>query len=397
MKYFIKKKFRYWTGILLISSSPLVLISCNTHYNTFRNNLKAFEEFTNQTKTENNPRYEYLVSLLEYTNQIMQKSFNQTNEEFIDISERSWLKFAANIEVRLNLYKELKKQLSELKEEEINNPNLGIKSNKFLSLYKYVFGFSEFKFLNYVESDTELTYLSDRVLMLKGLLLNKFLEKNGFSKTTYHQLWEKYEKFIEINQNNKIFEEFQRNNITNLYNSFENQIKQAINETINIDLKNKYQKEFEELLSFIDRVFDFYELFFEKSKNIYIAIEQSFFKTHIFDPILNDKEHQDFLRLFSYIHYNLESLLFNLYSFTSTSKIIYLSNALSNLKNKNFFNLNKIKELENQIITSENLTKSEQEDIYNQIIEILHQPFKEEELFKGKINKINNFVKEKEK
>ncbi|MCU9933697.1 nucleoporin Nup120/160 [Mycoplasmopsis felis] len=102
---------------MLISSSPLVLISCNTHYNTFRNNLKAFEEFTNQTKTENNPRYEYLVSLLEYTNQTMQKSFNQTNEEFIDISERSWLKFAANIEVRLNLYKELKKQLSELKEE----------------------------------------------------------------------------------------------------------------------------------------------------------------------------------------------------------------------------------------------------------------------------------------
>ncbi|UWV85336.1 hypothetical protein NW066_01240 [Mycoplasmopsis felis] len=338
-----------------------------------------------------------MVSLLEYTNQTMQKSFNQTNEEFIDISERSWLKFAANIEVRLNLYKELKKQLSELKEEEINNPNLGIKSNKFLSLYKYVFGFSEFKFLNYVESDTELTYLSDRVLMFKGLLLNKFLEKKGFSKTTYNQLWEKYEKFIEINQNNKIFEEFQRNNITNLYNSFENQIKQAINETINIDLKNKYQKEFEELLSFIDLVFDFYELFFEKSKNIYIAIEQSFFKTHIFDPILNDKEHQDFLRLFSYIHYNLESLLFNLYSFTSTSKIIYLSNALSNLKNKNFFNLNKIKELENQINTSENLTKSEQEDIYNQIIEILHQPFKEEELFKGKINKINNFVKEKEK
>lgn len=130
-------------------------------------------------------------------------------------------------------------------------------------------------------------------------------------------------------------------------------------------------------MSFIDRVFDFYELFFEKSKNIYIAIEQSFFKTHIFDPILNDKEHQDFLRLFSYIHYNLESLLFNLYSFTSTSKIIYLSNALSNLKNKNFFNLNKIKELENQINTSENLTKTEQKDIYNQIIEILHQPFKE--------------------
>ncbi|WAM01554.1 hypothetical protein NWE60_03080 [Mycoplasmopsis felis] len=87
-------------------------------------------------------------------------------------------------------------------------------------------------------------------------------------------------------------------------------------------------------MSFIDLVFDFYELFFEKSKNIYIAIEQSFFKTHIFDPILNDKEHQDFLRLFSYIHYNLESLLFNLYSFTSTSKIIYLSNALSNLKIK---------------------------------------------------------------
>ncbi|MCU9939115.1 hypothetical protein NWQ34_06110 [Mycoplasmopsis felis] len=123
-----------------------------------------------------------MVSLLEYTNQTMQKSFNQTNEEFIDISERSWLKFAANIEVRLNLYKELKKQLSELKEEEINNPNLGIKSNKFLSLYKYVFGFSEFKFLNYVESDTELTYLSDRVLMFKGLLLNKFLEKKVLAK-----------------------------------------------------------------------------------------------------------------------------------------------------------------------------------------------------------------------
>ncbi|MGZ9797123.1 hypothetical protein ACXYRO_01460 [Mycoplasma sp. 4013] len=394
-----KKKFK----LLLWFSLPsifLTAVSCSSI--STESELKDFHNFYLNTRKENNPRYKYLLALVAYFDNSFKQTFEQLRQGSGEVAAKDLTKFAASIQAKHKLFNLLKNELSIIPLEKINDSNQGIASLTFLEKYKFIHGENENRFRSLKDTTNDFLYLGDFNLLSQGLLYNHFIYINSqyFPRDINSDIYIFYNQFQgfialadqgkknlfynlakDVNSNNHLDKRLQK---------YQQLISQNVKEKSNL---TNIQSNWEKLLKVQKELIAYFGPFFDDMRQIFQAIDTSFFKTLSFEPILDES---DFLKIKNY--FNFLTTFSDVYYITMSDLMLSkqdindkINNLILNMQNSDVFNNTELNKFKN------NLNNLSNEQIYKKLLNIFNDGYNTNEFKKQMMQKINNYIKKHSK
>ncbi|MCU9933346.1 hypothetical protein [Mycoplasmopsis cynos] len=336
-------KLKLWFSSLCLVSLPLISISCSAETRT-RNSISELNNYLKSIKNSHKEKYKYFIPVLEFSINSLNKFVNETNDKGYYISENAWNNINAQVKARYQLFLNVQKELDKLQNDQINDPNKGIKSERFLELYYFIHSQNDPEFKIYNKAIESFSLTQWWINYSKAFLFNYIIKKTPgiFDLNTFKvDLKPFYDTTMNIYNAAELIEP--KNEITAIdvfVKDYETKLDQLF-QTINHTNQSSYKSVFSEY-TFIKTEYKKIQNAIQPNLKLYFELIQkirhSYFQTLEIKPILSDDILTLWDKFFTNLASNINKFIFEyvLYKFNDDDKHLReLLTAIGNLTNSN--------------------------------------------------------------
>ncbi|BBA22442.1 hypothetical protein MBVR141_0670 [Mycoplasmopsis bovirhinis] len=302
----MKKKFNF--RLLFLSSLvlPVAVSASCTSQSRVENSINDLNNYLKTLEAQNEPRYKYYLPILKYKISSLNGFLETQKEQGYYFSEAQWNNLNAQIKANKLFYDQIKAQLDLLTETDLNDPNKGIKSEKFLDLYFIMHGLNEPEFSSFREFVKQYGILNWWLNYSKAKIISEYLETiplaideslakdlSNYYRTT-DKIYNSYLIYKFEDPSNEI------RKIEKFANDYESLAKERLKTLKNLNSET-YQnslENFELLLSKQKELVKSFNSEYSKYLEIINLVKKSYFDTLQINSILKSEVYESWLKSF---------------------------------------------------------------------------------------------------
>lgn len=302
----MKKKFNF--RLLFLSSLvlPVAVSASCTSQSRVEDSINDLNNYLKTLEAQNEPRYKYYLPILKYKISSLNGFLETQKEQGYYFSEAQWNNLNAQIKANKLFYDQIKAQLDLLTETDLNDPNKGIKSEKFLDLYFIMHGLNEPEFSSFREFVKQYGILNWWLNYSKAKIISEYLETiplaidESLAKdlSNYYQTTDKIYNSYLIYKFEDPSNEIRK--IEKFANDYESLAKERLKTLKNLNSET-YQnslENFELLLSKQKELVKFFNSEYSKYLEIINLVKKSYFDTLQINSILKSEVYESWLKSF---------------------------------------------------------------------------------------------------
>ncbi|ATO30819.1 hypothetical protein CO229_01645 [Mycoplasmopsis bovirhinis] len=302
----MKKKFNF--RLLFLSSLvlPVAVSTSCTSQSRVEDSINDLNNYLKTLEAQNEPRYKYYLPILKYKISSLNGFLERQKEQGYYFSEAQWNNLNAQIKANKLFYDQIKAQLDLLTETDLNDPNKGIKSEKFLDLYFIMHGLNEPEFSSFREFVKQYGILNWWLNYSKAKIISEYLETiplaideslakdlSNYYRTT-DKIYNSYLIYKFEDPSNEI------RKIEKFANDYESLAKERLKTLKNLNSQT-YQnslENFDLLLSKQKELVKFFNSEYSKYLEIINLVKKSYFDTLQINSILKSEVYESWLKSF---------------------------------------------------------------------------------------------------
>lgn len=382
----MKKKFNF--RLLFLSSLvlPVAVSASCTSQSRVEDSINDLNNYLKTLEAQNKPRYKYYLPILKYKISSLNGFLETQKEQGYYFSEAQWNNLNAQIKANKLFYDQIKAQLDLLTETDLNDPNKGIKSEKFLDLYFIMHGLNEPEFSSFREFVKQYGILNWWLNYSKAKIISEYLETiplaidESLAKdlSNYYQTTDKIYNSYLIYKFEDPSNEIRK--IEKFANDYESLAKERLKTLKNLNSQT-YQnslENFELLLSKQKELVKFFNSEYSEYLEIINLVKKSYFDTLQINSILKSEVYESWLKSFEKqipvviiwiqetLKYHTKFSIYNQTSFKNSFKNFLTQEEFNNLIDEQKSQRENFNKLENIM---QNLVKTTQDlNIYKEQI-----------------------------
>lgn len=302
----MKKKFNF--RLLFLSSLvlPVAVSASCTSQSRVEDSINDLNNYLKTLEAQNKPRYKYYLPILKYKISSLNGFLETQKEKGYYFSEAQWNNLNAQIKANKLFYDQIKAQLDLLTETDLNDPNKGIKSEKFLDLYFIMHGLNEPEFSSFREFVKQYGILNWWLNYSKAKIISEYLETIplAIDESLAKDLLNYYRTTDKIYNSYLIYKFEDPSNeirkIEKFANDYESLAKERLKTLKNLNSQT-YQnslENFELLLSKQKELVKSFNSEYSKYLEIINLVKKSYFDTLQINSILKSEVYESWLKSF---------------------------------------------------------------------------------------------------